>query len=93
MNGESDGVNILLYIYSCIFIDIYYIFFSILNILHSYLLYLFIPAERKMFEQKRKMHYNEFQAIKLARQLMEEADEEEEISIPKSEGEQEKRRS
>jgi protein phosphatase inhibitor 2 len=26
---------------------------------------------RKKFEQKRKMHYNEFDAVKMARQLME----------------------
>ena len=26
---------------------------------------------RKKFEQKRKMHYNEFYAVKMARQLME----------------------
>ena len=33
---------------------------------------------RRKFEEKRKMHYNEFQAVKMARQLMdEEADDEE----------------
>ena len=37
-----------------------------------------ILAERRAFEQKRKMHYNEFQAVKLARQLMEDPDEEDE---------------
>ena len=31
----------------------------------------FFSAARKKFENKRKAHYNEFQAIKLARQLME----------------------
>ena len=41
-------------------------------------LFLIISAMRKKFENKRKMHYNEFQAIKLARQLMEQEDEEDE---------------
>lgn len=36
-----------------------------------------ILAKRKAFEQKRKMHYNEFQAVKLARQLLEKDDDEE----------------
>ena len=37
-------------------------------------LQLLSPEERdrrKKFEQKRKMHYNEFYAVKMARQLME----------------------
>ncbi len=36
-----------------------------------------IAAKRKVFEQKRKFHYNEFQAVKLARQLLEKDDDEE----------------
>jgi len=34
--------------------------------------------KKKHFESKRKMHYNEFQAVKLARKLMEEDEEEDE---------------
>lgn len=37
-----------------------------------------LAAKRKMFEQKRKMHYNEFHAVKLARQLIDDDDEEDE---------------
>ncbi len=38
----------------------------------------FIPAKRKQFEQKRKKHYNEFYAVKIARQLMEKDEDNEE---------------
>ena len=38
-----------------------------------------------MFEMKRKQHYNEFAAVKLARQLMEDDDEsEEEMEVSSS---------
>eukprot|EP00918_Siedleckia_nematoides_P055022 GHVU01120058.1.p1 GENE.GHVU01120058.1~~GHVU01120058.1.p1 ORF type:complete len:128 (+),score=42.63 GHVU01120058.1:212-595(+) len=35
----------------------------------------------RFFEQKRKLHYNEFQAVKLARQLMSEDDEDYEEEV------------
>ena len=37
-----------------------------------------LPEKKKFFEQKRKKHYNEFYAVKLARKLMENDDEEDE---------------
>ena len=36
------------------------------------------PEERKVFDAKRKAHYNEYYAVKLARKLMEEDEEEDE---------------
>jgi len=48
---------------------------------------LLTPEERerrKSFEQKRKAHYNEFYAVKMARQLMEENDDEDEDESSKS---------
>ncbi len=36
-----------------------------------------VAAKRKAFEQKRKVHYNEFEAVKLARKLLEKDDDEE----------------
>lgn len=39
----------------------------------------FLFAEKRLeFEKRRKAHYNEFEAIKLARKLIEEDDEEDE---------------
>lgn len=37
-----------------------------------------VPERRKIFEMKRKQHYNEYYAVKLARKQMEEDDEEDE---------------
>lgn len=36
----------------------------------------FVTAKRKSFESKRKLHYNEFQAVKWARKLMEQDEDE-----------------
>lgn len=39
-------------------------------------MYLLILAQRSAFEYKRKMHYNEFYAVKLARKLIDKDDDE-----------------
>lgn len=41
---------------------------------------LFFAEKRREFEQRRKLHYNEFEAVLRARQLMEQ-DEDEEVDI------------
>lgn len=37
--------------------------------------------KRREFERRRKLHYNEFEAVLRARELMEEDDEEEDIEV------------
>lgn len=44
----------------------------------------FLFAERRLdFEKRRKLHYNEFEALKLARKLMEEDEEDDDESAAK----------
>ena len=45
-----------------------------------------LSAKRKLFESKRRAHYNEGHAIKLARKLIEAADEEDENPEDKGQG-------
>lgn len=40
-------------------------------------MFCFVAEKRKIFEMKRKQHYNEYYAVKLARKLMEDDDEDE----------------
>lgn len=50
---------------------------GVLRCAHCYsLISLIFTVNRRTFEQKRKLHYNEFQAVKLAKQLMEEEEDE-----------------
>lgn len=41
-------------------------------------MFIFFSEKRKIFEMKRKQHYNEYYAVKLARKLMEDDSEEDE---------------
>lgn len=41
----------------------------------------YFVEKRHEFERRRKLHYNEFEAVLRARELMEEDDEEEDIEV------------
>lgn len=45
-----------------------------------FLFYILIVEKRREFERRRKLHYNEFDAVIRARQLMEQDEDEEESS-------------
>lgn len=51
---------------------------------NSFNIFFFFHIEKRLdFERRRKLHYNEFEAVRLARQLMEQ-DEDDENAMPSS---------
>lgn len=74
-------VNAFVLFYFCAFILLYFDLSKNSHKILIFLLFHFCSIEKRQeFERRRKLHYNEFEAVRLARQLMEE-DEEEDESI------------
>lgn len=52
------------------------VFAECVRLIESVFCYVCLTERRLDFEKRRKLHYNEFEALKLARKLMEEEEEE-----------------